>query len=310
MNRFEEMQVFTKVVETGTLTAAAEAMNIAKSAVSRRLTELEARLGVQLFIRSTRKLTLTETGRSFYERSVQILADVDETEALVSQSQAELRGHLKIALPSVFGRRHMGDALNDFIGQHPELKVELDFSDRHVDILQDGFDVAIRIGILEDSSLIARRITEINQLLAASPDYLDKYGVPKSPADLSKHRFLAYSLLRTSKIPFITPEGEQVMVQLPAAMRANSGEFLLQAGIAGHGLIWIPTFILHRAVEQGLLQPILQEYRWPSNYAHILYPRTRHLSARVRRFVDFIVARFEGVPPWDCKLRSMGYLTD
>ncbi len=308
MSKFEEMETFVRVVEAGTITLAAERMNIAKSAVSRRLSDLEERLHAQLFIRTTRKLTLTDTGQSFYERCVSILADVEETEARVSLVHSELHGRLRVALPLSFGQLQMADALTNFICQNRGLVLDLDFSDRRVDIVQEGFDVAIRIGSLEDSTLIARRFARIRMMLCASPDYLQRMGTPTTAEDLKQHRVLAYSLSSDPGLRFRLPTGENQSLVLPEALSANSGEFLLEAGIKGLGLSYGPTFIAHQAVEKGLLVPLLTDHDWFIGNAHLLYPRTRHLSARVRSFVDFIVERFAGLPPWDCRLAEMGFI--
>lgn len=308
MSKIEEMETFVRVVDAGTITLAAQRMHLAKSAVSRRLSELEERLQAQLFIRTTRKLRLTDTGQSFYERCLSILADIEETEAQISQVHGELRGRLRVALPRSFGQLQLQDALNDFVEEHPALFLDLDFNDRRVDIIQEGFDVAIRIGKLEDSTLIARRLAPIRMLVCASPTYLRTRGIPASPDELLRHRVLAYSLSSDPAIRYRAEDGSYKSLVLPRAMTANSGEFLLEAGIRGLGLLWEPTFIAYRAVEQGLLVPLLTDFQWATGTAHILYPRTRHLSARVRKFVDFMVARFAGLPPWDRQLVAMGYI--
>lgn len=308
MSKFEEMDTFVKVVEAGTMTLAAERLNIAKSAVSRRLSELEERLQAQLFIRTTRKLTLTDTGRGFYQRCLRILADVDESEAQVSLSHSELRGRLRVALPSSFAQRHMTQILMGFMCEHRGLVLDFDFNDRRVDIVQEGFDVAIRIGSLSDSTLIARRLVRIRMMLCASPDYLRRCGVPKTPQDLLQHKVMGYSLSADPGLRYLADDGSTEKVILPEALSANSGEFLLQAGVHGLGLLWEPTFLLHEEVEAGRLVPLLTDCRWVGSQAHLLYPQTRHLSARVRGFVDHVVQQFAGMPPWDRKLAEMGHI--
>ncbi len=308
MNKLEEMETFVKVVEAGTITLAADRLNIAKSAVSRRLTDLEERLQAQLLIRTTRKLILTDTGRSFYDRCVRILADVEETEAQVSLVHKELRGKLRVALPRSFAQRHMTEALMGFMCKHRGVFIDFDFNDRRVDILQEGFDVAIRIGALSDSTLIARRFVRIRMMLCASPSYLNRCGTPKTVEDLKHHRIVRYSLSADPSIRFTTPQGKQEQVVLSEALSANSGEFLLEAGVHGLGLLWEPTFLLHEEVEAGRLVPLMTDCQWPMSNAHILYPQTRHLSARVRGFVDYIVETFSGLPPWDLKLVEMGHI--
>ena len=309
MSKLEEMENFVKVVESGSITKAADILDIAKSAVSRRLTELEARLGVQLFIRTTRKLTLTDTGRSFYDRCLRILADVEETEALVSQAHGALRGRLKLALPWVFGHLHLTAVLNDFMQLHPDLQLEIDFSDRRVDIVQEGFDAALRIGRLEDSSLVARQITPIRSIACASPNFVEQQGLPPSPKALSDWPALHYSHLANRQLSFETGGSDKSgYVTLNPCLEANSGEFLKAACIAGKGVLVTPTFIVHDELERGRLVPVLPDVNWGSVNAYVLYPHTRHLSAKVRAFTDFLVERFAGVPPWDCWLFKQGYI--
>src|SRR5210317_332482 len=185
MDRLENMDAFIRVVEAGSISGAADRLGVAKSAVSRRLKELEAHLGVELFHRTTRRMNLTDTGRAFYHQSVRILEDVLEAELATSQAHGTLSGSLKIALPSTFGIMHMGPAINEFSKAHPQIEFDLDFNDREVDLIQEGFDLAIRIANLPDSSLIARRFAPIQFVMCASPVYLEQTGVPRSADELS-----------------------------------------------------------------------------------------------------------------------------
>jgi DNA-binding transcriptional LysR family regulator len=300
MDRFEDMQTFVKVVEAGSITRAAERMNIAKSAVSRRIADLEERLGIQLFRRTTRRLNLTDTGRSFYERCVRILADLEEAELAVSREHATLRGRLRVAVPMSFGLMHLGPAIVDFMCAHPEVQFDLDFNDRQVDLLEEGFDVAIRIAELSDSSLIARRLAPVRHVVCASPDYLARRGTPREPADLEEHACLVYSnVADPGTWRYQDPDGEGGSVKVPIHLQASNGEFLRQASVAGLGVLMEPTFIPFGEIENGLLVPILTDYGWPVLNAYAVYPHTRHLSQRVRAFVDFLAERFSGVPYWD-----------
>ena len=300
MDRFADMETFVRVVETGSITGAAQRMEIAKSAVSRRLADLEARLGVQLFRRTTRRLSLTESGRSFYDRCVRVLADVEEAELAVSQEHGALRGKLRVALPLSFGLLHLSSAINDFIEQHPLVEFELDFNDRQVDLMQEGFDVAIRIAQLTDSSLIARRLAPISHTVCASPAYFAAHGIPRQPVDLEHHVCLAYSNLpNPGNWAYQDPDGRSGTVKVPVKLKANNGDFLCNAAIAGQGVIMQPNFYIYDAVERDLLVPVLNEYTWPVLNAYAVYPPTRHLSTRVRAFVDFLAARFSGMPYWD-----------
>ena len=305
MDRFENMRTFIRVVEAGSISGAADRLDVAKSAVSRRLKELEAHLGVELFHRTTRRMNLTDTGQSFYEQSIRILDYVLEAEHSVSAAHGMLEGRLKVALPSSFGAMHMGPAINDFLSIHPNIEFDLDFNDRQVDLMQEGFDLGIRIADLPDSSLIAKRLTTISHVLCASPDYLEKHGVPQSPEDISKHRCLAYSLVDDSKSwPLLNTKGQVRRVSFKPHLIASAGEYLRDAAIAGHGLVFMPTFIVYQEIERGKLIPLLNDLaRWELN-AYAIYPQTRHLSQRVRVFVDFLAKRFEGVPYWDECLAS------
>ena len=311
MDRFEGLNAFVRVVEAGSITGAAERLGVAKSAVSRRLAELEERLGTQLMRRTTRKLSLTDSGWAFYERAVRILSDLEEAETSVSQAQGALRGRLRVAAPLSFGLMHLGPAITEFAARHGEVTFDLDFNDREVDLLKEGFDLAVRIGELGDSSLIARRLAPVRLIPCASPAYLDANGAPRSPAELGAHRCLLYAYSREPRVwRYRTPAGEKGSVKVEARLQANNGDFLCQAAVAGEGVVLTPSFIAYREIELGRLVPVLQDVNWPEVAAYAVYPQTRHLSRRVRAFVDFLVERFAGVPYWDRALQTMGHNAD
>ncbi|MCW8934226.1 MAG: LysR family transcriptional regulator [Gammaproteobacteria bacterium] len=301
MNRFENMHTFIRVVEAGSISGAADRLNVAKSAVSRRLKELEKHLGVQLFHRTTRHMNLTDTGRAFHRQAVRILDDVLEAEIATSQAHETLKGSLKIALPSSFGLMHMGPIINDFLKQHPQIEFDLDFNDREVDVIQEGYDLAIRIANLPNSSLIARRIAPVKSVMCASPDYLERMGgVPRSPEDLIDHQCLVYSLLRDPEYWYLSDaSGDEIKTRIRPYLKASTGEFLREAAVEGQGIILVPTFIIYKEIESGALVPLLKDYNTPQINAYAIYPQTRHLSQRVRAFVDLLVKRFEGTPYWD-----------
>ena len=305
MNRFENMDTFIRVVEAGSISGAADRLGVAKSAVSRRLKELEKHLGVELFHRTTRQMNLTDTGRAFYHQAVRILDDVLEAEIATSQAHGTLKGSLKIALPSSFGLMHMGPVINDFLKEHPQIEFDLDFNDREVDLIQEGFDLAIRIANLPDSSLIARRFTQVNTVICASPDYLEQMGTPQSPDELIDHQCLVYSLLRDYEYWHLTDtSGKEIKTRVRPYLKASTGEFLREAAVEGRGIILVPTFIAYKEIESGALIPLLKEYGTAQINAYAIYPQTRHLSQRVRTFVDFLVKRFEGTPYWDLCLEQ------
>ncbi len=292
MDRFAEIQMFVHVVEAGSISGAAERLKVAKSAVSRRLAELESRLGAQLLHRTTRRLNLTDSGRAFLEQAQRILADLDEAETAVSQAHGALKGRLRVALPLSFGLLHLTPLIEAFMTLHPEVVFDLDFNDRQIDLMQEGFDLAIRIANLPDSSFIARRLLPIRHLLCASPAYLAKHGTPTSAQHLQQHVCLAYSIQATPGLwQYRAPDGVNGSVLVPAKLKTNNGDFLLQAALAGHGLILHPTFYLRDALERGALVPLLTDHAWPELNAYAVYPPTRHLSSRVRALVDFLAQR-------------------
>lgn len=301
MARLEDIQAFLRVVEAGSISAAAERLGIAKSAVSRRLSDLEKHLGVQLLRRTTRRLNLTDTGRSFYDRCQRILADLEEAEAAVSEAHGTLRGRLRVAAPLSFGLCHLGAAITDFMQLHPQVQFDLDFNDRQVDLLAEDIDVAIRISRqLEDSSLIARRLWTSHAVLCASPAYLRAHGAPENPADLARHQALVYG---NAPDPiqwlFRDATGGEYHVRVNERLRSNNGDFLKQAALAGEGVALSPSFIVHDALRSGELVPLLPDYLCGELHAYALYPPARHLSQRVRAFVDFLAERYAGVPYWD-----------
>jgi DNA-binding transcriptional LysR family regulator len=308
MDRFAHMQIFVAVVETGSITAAAERLDLAKSAVSRRLVELETHLGVSLIQRTTRRLNLTESGRAYYERCVAILADVEDAEAEVSQAHGALRGRLKAALPQAFGLLHLAPLIQIFMKRHPDVHLELDFNDRQVDLMQEGFDLAIRIATLADSSLIARRLTAVPHLVGASPGYLARRGTPRTATDLAHHDCLVYSNVRDPDLwSHHDPAGHAGQVRVAVRLAASSGEFLLQAALAGEGLVLLPVFYVHAALRSGQLVQVLSDHRWPEPAAYAVYPPTRHLSARARAFIDFLAGNLD-FPPAGQASRSAAHL--
>ncbi|MBT8102276.1 MAG: LysR family transcriptional regulator [Gammaproteobacteria bacterium] len=300
MDKFEDLQAFVAVVEAGSFTAAADRLKSAKSAVSRRVSALEERLGVQLLRRTTRVLNLTETGSSFYEHSARILADLNEAEAAVQQEHGELRGTLRVALPLSFGVRHMCKPIAAFSKLHPKVEFDLNLNDRRIDLIEEGIDVALRIGRLQDSSHIARRLFDVHTVICASPHYLKVHGEPQTPADLSDHRCLVYSnLTDPNKWAYVDDEGNKRAIDIDSVMSASSGDFLANAAAHGMGIVMQPTFIAAESIRRGNLVPILTDHTWPISPAYAIYPPTRHLSYRVRAFIDFLVERFSGTPQWD-----------
>jgi len=299
MDAFEEMQHFVRIVEAGSITKAAEQLGLAKSGVSRRLAELETRLGVRLLNRTTRRSSLTEAGRSYYEGAVKLLSDVAELDAQVADSEASLQGSLKLAAPLSFGLGHLAPAIEEFIRSHPAVRIDIDFSDRQIDLVGQGVDLAIRIAELRDSSLKARRICPVRLMLCASPAYLERHGSPRTATDLAKHQVLHYDIGGGPVLRLADGRDGEQPLHIKPALVANNGDFLRDMAIAGHGIILTPSFIAWQAVAMGELVPILQALWPPPLNAYAVYPQSRYLSRRARAFIDFLTERFGENPYWD-----------
>ena len=300
MDRFEQMQTFIRVVDSGSLSAAAQRMDIAKSAVSRRLADLESRLGVQLLNRTTRRINLTDSGRQFYQRCQSILAELEDSEQQVSDVHKELSGTIRIAAPLSFGIQHLSPVLDNFLKLHPELNLDLNLNDHMTNLMDEDVDLGIRIGNLQDSSLIARRLAPSRLVLCASPEYLQQFGEPQHPDDLKQHMGLAYSNIAESQLwKFIQPDGNTVSVHVRSRMRANNGDVLLQAAIDGLGVLASTTFIAYKAINSGKLKPILCDYRIKDVAVYAIYPAQRHLPVRVRTLIDYLTQHFGDKPYWE-----------
>jgi len=299
MNPIEELQNFVRVVEAGSITAAAEQLGVAKSGVSRRLTQLENRLGAQLIKRTTRRSSLTDAGRSYYEGALKLLSDLDELDALVSGGECALEGRLKLAAPLSFGLAHLAPALEVFARQHPDVRFDIDFSDRQVDLVAQGVDLAIRIAELRDSSLKARRICPIRLILCASPGYLAEHGEPQTPEDLRQHSILHYDIGAGPVLRLGDGRGGDLAIPVTPRLVANNGDFLRDMAIDGHGIVLTPSFIAWRALALGELVPVLSDH-WPRPInAYAVYPQSRFLPRRARVLIDFLAERFGERPYWD-----------
>ncbi len=299
-DRLDQMETFVRVVEAGSLTAAARRMDIAKSAVSRRLRGLETRLGVQLLRRTTRRISVTASGQDYYRRCQRILADVDEAEAEVSDVHGRLVGMLRVAAPLSFGVGYLQPAVAAFQQRHPDVRFDLDLNDRQVDLLAEGFDLGLRIVPLPlpDSTLMARLLATIPLVVCASPGYLARRGMPAAPEVVPEHDCLVYSeTADPDQWRCIDPQGHDHRLRLQPRMRANNGDFLREMACAGHGLTLQPRFLVHDALTTGRLETVLGDCDWSGVGLFALYPQTRHLSARVRVFIDFLADYF-ATPPW------------
>ncbi len=299
MGQLEDMQVFIRVVEAAGIGRAADQLGIAKSAVSRRLSELEGRLGTKLINRTTRTSSLTEAGNHYYQQSLKVVDQVDEMNAEVADADAALSGSIRLAVPLSFGLLHLAPAIDLFTKQHPDLTVHIDFSDRQVDIIEEGFDLALRIAELKDSNLQARKVCPSNHVLAASCDYLKKHGAPKTPEDLANHSFLKYGVGSSASWSITDANGKEYKPNIKSKMSANNGDFLLQMACAGHGIVTLPTFIAWQQLASGNLIQVLPDCTLPQLNAYFVYPPNRFLPQRARALIDFMVERFGDNPYWD-----------
>jgi DNA-binding transcriptional LysR family regulator len=299
LGQFEDMQVFVRVVEAGGISPAAEQLGIAKSAVSRRISELEKRLGSTLINRTTRRSNLTDIGQQFYERALRLIDDVAELNSLASDANERLSGAINLAVPLSFGLCHLTPAINAFLDLHPDITININFSDRHLDLVEEGLDLAFRIAELEDSSMMARKICPIKRSLCASPAYLESAGSPATIQELKQHDLLHYSGSGSKTWSLLDKKGKLHKLKISSKLVANNGDFLVDMAIAGRGIIAMPTFISWQALAKGELVPVLKDYSLPQLNAYAIYPQTRYLSVRSRTLIDFLVERFGDTPYWD-----------
>lgn len=304
MDTLSEMAAFVRVVSAGSLSAAARQMGISVPVVSKRLKRLEERLGVRLGVRllsrSTRRLNLTEEGTDYYERSARILAEIEEAEASLAAGRLEPRGTLRISTPAAFGRLHVAPAIPRFMARYPGVRVHLDLDERLVDLIEERFDLAIRIADLVDSSMVARQLAPNRRVLCAAPAYLKKFGEPKTPADLVRHNCLVISLsnARQDVWQFVGPDGP-VSVRVSGNAECNNGEVQRDWALAGLGLALKSTWDVGQYLRSGKLKAVLAEYTPSGVGIYAVYPHRQHLSARVRAFVEFMQEQFGPEPYWD-----------
>lgn len=299
MEHLGDLAVFARVADLGSFTAAAESLRLSKSAVSKHMARLEQRLGTKLIQRTTRRLVVTESGRAVLVHAARLLAEAEAAEAAAQNLQSAPRGLLRVNMPMSFGLAHVAPLLPEFLAAYPEMRLDIGFNDRRVDLLEEEVDVAIRIGDLPDSSLVARRLAPGRIVVCASPDYLARCGVPKEPDQLKWHHCLIYTYLPDPDTwRFGGPAICNVRVQGP--IRANNGDALRQAALAGLGIVRSPSFIVGPDIAAGRLVPILEDYAEPDSGIHAVYPATRHPTPKLRAFIEFLVEKFGPEPPWDC----------
>ena len=295
MDRFHAIEAFVKVVETGSFARAAERLGVSVSSVSRHVTELEAHLDARLLNRTTRRLSLTEIGRTFHERCVQLLADLEEAEESAGEGAVVPRGTLRLTCGVTFGTRHLAPAIAEFMARYPQMRFDAELSDRVVDLVDEGFDAAVRIGAVGGQNLVARKVGVTQLVCCAAPAYLAQHGEPQVPEDLAAHACLTYAYTpQSGHWPFRDREGRERNVRVSGPAHANSGSFLEALAVAGLGIAFEPDFIVGPDVRAGRLVPILRAFAPPAADVNVVYPSRRHLSAKVRAFTDFLAQRFTG----------------
>lgn len=306
LDRLTTLEVFAKVAAMGSLSAAGRVLGMSQTMVTKHLAALETRLGVKLFHRTTRRLSITEAGRNYLETSERILADVEAADAAVAADRIEPRGLLRLNVPVAFGTRQIAPLLCEFTRRHPLVTVELGLNDRLVDLADEGWDLAIRIGSLTNSSLIARRIASCHTIVCAAPSYLAACGTPHAISSLAEHNCLGYTLSSLTGVDrwAFGAKGDTVAV-VSGNLRTNNGEALRTAAIAGQGLVYLPTFIVADDLRAGTLVALdLDQPTVEFGGIYAVFLPDRHPAAKVRGFIDFIANRFAPEPPWDKKLET------
>jgi len=300
MENLTDIAVFVQVVESGSFTAASDRLGLSRSVVSKYITRLEDRLGVRLMNRTTRRLSLTEAGQTFFTGSQRGLQEIETAETEVSRLQETPRGKLRLNAPMSFGILHIAPALPDFLRRYPDLSVDMSLDDRQVDLVEEGFDLAIRIAELPDSSLVARRLGPCRHVVCASPNYLELYGSPRTPDDLRKHNAITYRYQASpGEWRLLSSEKHFVSIPVTGSIQMNNSLAIREAVLCGAGITLIPTFLVGDDLKAGRLYEVLPEYRAQEISIYAVYPERRHLSPKVRAFVEFMKERLSDPPYWD-----------
>jgi len=289
MDKFREMQAFTAVVDAGSFVKAAAALGQSKAAVSRYVGNLEARLGIRLLHRTTRRLSLTEEGQVFHARCKELLAVVEEAEAEITARGGEAVGQLKVNVPVTFGLMHLAPLWAEFMAMHPKVTLDVTLTDRVVDLLDEGYDMAVRIARLPSSSLVSRKLSSTRLILCASPTYVSRYGAPADPSELASRAVIAYTLLSMGDHwEFEGPRG-QVSVTVAPRMRANSGETCVAAALQHQGVVLQPSFLVGAHLKSGALVELLPQFCSIELGIYAIYPTRKHVTPKVRLLIDFLV---------------------
>lgn len=298
MDRLDSMRLFVRVAELGSFSAVAQQMNVARSVVTRQVAALEAHLGTKLLARSTRRLSLTSAGAGYLEKCREILGLVDAAEAGLSEDSQAPRGHLRITLPFSFGIRQLMPMFGDFMAANPEISIELEFSDRRANLIEGGFDLAIRITDRLEPGDVARKLGGSRSVVVAAPGYLERHGRPKHPRDLIRHECFGYMLAPRASWPFLV-DGKTAWFPVAGRLEANSGDALLAAAMGGLGITSLPTFIVEAAVRARQLEILLPAFRTPELGIYAVFPSNRYVPHRVRVLVEHLAQRIGHKPPWD-----------
>ena len=300
MDNLADVAVFVRVVERGSFTLAADELELSRAVVSKYVSRLEERLGARLLNRTTRRLSLTEAGAALFEASRGALERIEEAEGAVAQLQSEPRGRLRVSAPMSFGILHLGTAMAEFARAYPRVTLDVRLDDRYVNLVEEGVDVAIRIGNLTDSSLVARKLTTTRAVACASPAYLAEHGEPETPEDLATHDCLLYSYLSTANVwRFTARDGREIPVAVTGSFRINNGIVLAEAAAAGQGILMAPSFYVAPHLRDGRLKRILGDFRLRELGIHAVWPQRGHVAPKVRAFVEFLARRFGKKPEWE-----------
>ena len=299
MQDLERMAIFARVVETKSFSAAARRLGLSKSLVSKHVSQLEKSVGARLLNRTTRNMSLTEAGAVFYDHCARIVEELEKAKLAVGRLHSEPRGVLKLSASVAFGTLHIAPALPEFLARHPEVSIDMVITDRFVDMAEEGYDLAIRIAKDPGQNLVARRLAGVNRRMCATPEYFARRGVPRVPEDLLQHNCLTYTHFNPQDPWRLQGPTGEISVPASGNLRLNDDEALAQAVLGGLGVGLLPTFIIGQELQSGRLQAVLSEYVALERQIYSVYLPNRHLSAKVRAFIDFLLARFGPEPYWD-----------
>lgn len=295
MDRLSAMLIFVRIVQKGSFSSVANEMGLSQSSVSKKVSALEDYIGSRLIKRSSRQIILTEVGVNYYEQCQTILDSVDKAENQARESTSDPAGNLRVSLPTTFGRLYVAPQLNAFMNQYPRIKIDLKLVDHKVDLLTEGIDLALRIGELQDSSLVAKILGHSHRILVASPSYILKHGEPKHPSELIGHNCMVYSLLNNVNNWELQEQGKKLTVPIQGDFQANNGDVLLEMALQGKGIAFLPSWMVNRNLLEGHLVTILSEFTPPSIPIYALYPKDRYLPSKVKCFIEFLKIKLECV---------------